>query len=175
MRGQVLLAVGAVAAMTALAPAASAQSYRNQSPFVQDPYCAQVKQNRMMVGGAIGALAGAVLGNNVAARNAQTEGAVLGGVAGAAAGAAIGRGTAKCDQNTYQSSYPNQNYGGYQNDPYQKPTYGSDDYRGYPQQTGYGGGQDCRWGSNITRDPDGREVRESVYMCRGSDGVWRRQ
>jgi CheY-like chemotaxis protein len=42
--------------------------------------CAQKKQNRMLVGGAIGAVAGAVLGNNTAARNAQSEGSILGGV-----------------------------------------------------------------------------------------------
>jgi hypothetical protein len=65
--------------------------------------------------------------------------------------------------------------------------YGQDQYglSGGPTRTsgdyGYGYGapsaprQDCRWGVTTTRDPDGRELKESVYMCRSSDGIWRRQ
>src|SRR5690606_33964561 len=55
--------------------------------------------------GVIGALAGAALGSNVAARNARTEGAVLGGLVGAALGAAVGRSTAQCDDGGYYYSY----------------------------------------------------------------------
>jgi hypothetical protein len=88
-------------------------------------------------------------------------------VIGAASGAAIGRATAKCDVNQ-QTAYG----------------YGRDGYglEGGPVRTsggdyGYGSAprQDCRWGVTTTRDPDGRELHESVYMCRGSDGIWRRQ
>jgi hypothetical protein len=30
-------------------------------------------------------------------------------------------------------------------------------------------------GEQITRAPNGREYREDVLMCRGRDGVWRRE
>lgn len=194
------------AALAATAVPASAQSYYNSSPqYAQngvnpDAYCAQVRQNRMLIGGAIGAAVGAVLGNNLAARNAQTEGAGLGGVAGAATGAVIGRNTGACSAAAQRRTQQAYNGAGYQQpyaqQPYaQQPAYDP----GYTPQTGYRGdyplaggpdtrgyqtsGRDyrapaadgCRWGSVTTRDPDGRQVNESIYMCRGRDGVWRPQ
>ena len=56
--------------------------------------------NSSVAGGVIGALAGAVLGSNVAARNARPEGTVLGGVVGAALGAGVGHANDKykCDR-----------------------------------------------------------------------------
>src|SRR5665213_1530741 len=50
--------------------------------------------------GAIGAIAGALLGSNIAAHGRRTEGAVLGGVVGAGIGAAVGNAhdKYKCDQ-----------------------------------------------------------------------------
>lgn len=176
MRGQALLLAGVLMA-TSLGAAAPAMADPSRAPPAYgsqpyDPACAQKKQNRMLVGGAIGAVAGAVLGNNVAARNAQSEGSILGGAIGAASGAAIGRATAKCDAGQ-RDAY------GYGND----NGYGRDQYglAGGPTRTaggdhGYGAPRgDCRWGVTTTRDPDGRELKESVYMCRGSDGIWRRQ
>lgn len=198
MRARAMLALAAVTgSMAMMAAPASAQSYYQGGAVNGDAYCAQVRQNRMMVGGAIGAAIGAVLGNNLAARNAQTEGSALGGVAGAATGAVIGRNTGACSV-AAQNRARQQAYG---TQPYGEPAYGqTGGYAQVPppygQQTGYGndyplaGGQDpygyrntapgggdpnCRWGSMSTRDPDGREVRESIYMCRGRDGVWRAQ
>jgi hypothetical protein len=193
MRAQALLAVAAMTAgLAATAVPASAQTYVTPGQGVHpDAYCAQVRQNRMMVGGAIGAAIGAVLGNNLAARNAQTEGAALGGVAGAATGAVIGRNTGQCSvaaQNRaraqgygYQQQ-PAYGYGYPPQDGYRQPTYGDrypleggPDYRQTGYGDSYGGDPNCRWGTVSTRDPDGREVRDSVYMCRGRDGVWRAQ
>jgi hypothetical protein len=184
MRGQAFLFASALVLAGLIAAPAQAQSnWGGQGGYTQsDPWCAQQRQNRMLAGAAIGGIAGAVIGKNVAARKNNTEGAVLGGVTGAAAGALIGRSSAQC-QNTAaqnqpyyggaQQGYdPNYNQGGY---------YGSDGlYGAQPAtQAGYGNygppqRADCRWGTTITRDPDGREMRESVYMCRGSDGIWRR-
>lgn len=56
-------------------------------------------------GGLIGALAGAAIGSNVAARNARTEGAVLGAVVGGAIGANIAKSTYNCDQTGAYYSY----------------------------------------------------------------------
>ena len=50
--------------------------------------------NSTVTAGAIGAIAGALLGSNVAARNARTEGAVLGALVGGGVGAAGGALTA---------------------------------------------------------------------------------
>ncbi len=203
MRARALLALAAMSgALAATAAPASAQSYYQGGPVNGDAYCAQVRQNRMLVGGAIGAAIGAVLGNNLAARNAQTEGAGLGGVAGAATGAIIGRNTGACSTAAQQRAQQAQGYGQqpygqapYSQSGYQEPAYGG---QGYGQQAGYGdryplsGGPDyrggdyrntapgggdpnCRWGTVSTRDPDGREVRDNIYMCRGRDGVWRAQ
>ncbi|MDX2233975.1 MAG: glycine zipper 2TM domain-containing protein [Hyphomonadaceae bacterium] len=202
MRARAMLALAAVTgALAATAAPASAQSTYQGGAVNGDAYCAQVRQNRMMIGGAIGAAVGAVLGNNLAARNAQTEGAGLGGVAGAATGAIIGRNTGACSvaaqrrvaQQGYQQPYAQDPYAQapYAPSGYREPAY---DGRGYGQQTGYagdryplaggrdyrneapgGGDPNCRWGTVSTRDPDGREVRDSIYMCRGRDGVWRPQ
>jgi hypothetical protein len=195
MRARAMLALAAVTGSLAMAAGpAAAQSYYQGGAVNGDAYCAQVRQNRMMIGGAIGATVGAVLGNNLAARNAMTEGAALGGVAGAATGAVIGRNTGACSVAAQNRVKQQQAYGYGQPQPaygYQQPA------QGYGQQTGYGdaryplaGGPDtygyrntapgggdpnCRWGTVSTRDPDGREMRDSIYMCRGRDGVWRAQ
>lgn len=191
MRARAMLAIAAVTGSLAAAQPAAAQSYYHGGAVNGDAYCAQVRQNRMMIGGAVGAAIGAVLGNNLAARNAQTEGAALGGVAGAATGAVIGRNTGACStaaqarvrqQQAYGYGQPQPGYGYGQpsyGEPY--PLAGGPGYRstGYGEpsyrEPGYGGDPNCRWGSVATRDPDGREVRDSIYMCRGPDGVWRAQ
>lgn len=57
------------------------------------------------VGTGVGAVAGAVVGSNVAARNARTEGAVLGGLVGAVAGNQIAKSNcnSQCRTRTYYS------------------------------------------------------------------------
>ena len=220
MRAQALLAIAAISTgLAATAVPASAQQYYNGAQNGQttngqyangqygangvnpDAYCAQVRQNRMLVGGAVGAALGAVLGNNIAGHRHQGDGSVLGTVAGAATGAVIGRNTGTCSataQRRAQQGYaPGYQQGGYQQGGYQQGGYQQPYPQEYGQQTGYGaerypleGGQqgygyrntargggdpNCRWGTVSTRDPDGREVRDSIYMCRGRDGVWRAQ
>ncbi|WP_430424332.1 glycine zipper 2TM domain-containing protein [Phenylobacterium sp.] len=60
-----------------------------------------------VAGGVIGALAGAVLGSQIAGRGDRTEGAVLGGVAGAVVGGAVGNANDKykCDSRGPYFSY----------------------------------------------------------------------
>jgi Glycine zipper 2TM domain len=178
MRGQSLL----VASLALIGAAmASAQAPAAAQNYYGDRGCEQQQQQRMVAGAIIGGVAGAVLGNNVAARNAQTEGAVLGGVAGAAAGAAIGRATADCDSN-YRDSY---GYNQRAPDPYYNDSgnygygYGQQNSGygyGHPQNSGYGYSQpqqECRWGEQRVRDRRGRWVTQDVYLCQGPDGVWR--
>jgi hypothetical protein len=188
MRGQAWIVAGLIAvsgAAGAVDAAAQSYGYTGQG-YVRDPMCTQEKQNRALIGGAIGGLAGAVLGRQVAARNARTEGMVLGGLAGAAAGAAIGHNSTNCQA---QASTPE--YGGYTQGGWGETGYGQGGYGGSPTyRTGApdpelrggpyaggggwsGGGADCRYGDVTTRDPSGREIRDRIYMCRGADGVWR--
>ena len=188
MRGQALaLASAAMAAVMAVAPMqASAQPVAQYNTYAsQDRSCQQVKQQRMIAGGIIGALTGAVLGSNVSGHGARSEGGALGAVGGAVAGGAIGRNSARCDQ--YSSTY-NGPIGAYGQQPYQggqyrndrsEDGYGLDGGPGYAP-TSYNGGwrgnaRDCRYGEQVLSDPDGRSYRQQVYMCRGGDGVWRPQ
>jgi len=95
----------ALAGLMALAAgAASAQSskyqsgnYTTQSPngYYYDA-CKREQTGRGTVGAVLGGGAGAVIGSNVAARNARTEGALLGGLLGAIAGGVVGNKSAAC-------------------------------------------------------------------------------
>jgi hypothetical protein len=174
MRTSLLLGAAALlAAMAGFSAPAGAQTYGNQGVYQADPYCKQQKNNRTMTGAAVGAVTGAVIGNNTAARGRKSEGSILGGVVGAVAGGALGRATANCNGNTYQnqSGYGNSYPSGDQRYPARQTSYPNDDYglAGGPN----GNANNCRWGTVTTRDPDGREMRENIYMCRGRDGVWR--
>jgi hypothetical protein len=68
--------------------------------------------NSAVAGGVIGALAGAILGSQVAGHGARTEGSVIGGLAGAGLGAAVGHqhDKYKCDNSgpyfTYNETVP---------------------------------------------------------------------
>lgn len=180
MRGQALLAVGALASALLVAQPAAAEHYPGQSGYyvsadqtLAEQQCRDSRNGRMAAGAAIGAIAGAVLGNNVARH--QGDGTVAGAVIGGLAGGAIGRSTARCNTQPYQQGY-NQPY----QQPYQGQPYRGDDsglYGGPYTPSSYGrqSNRNCRWGEQILRDPDGYEYREQVYMCRGRDGVWRAQ
>ena len=109
----------ALAGLMALAAgAASAQSskyqsgnYTTQSPngYYYDA-CKREQTGRGTVGAVLGGGAGAVIGSNVAARNARTEGALLGGLLGAIAGGVVGNHSAACTSQpqtqAQASSYP---------------------------------------------------------------------
>ena len=93
--------------------------YNNQSGDQGGTYydpCARSQANRSVIGGLLGAAAGATLGNSVTHGGAKLGGAIIGGVAGAAAGASIGHATAAC-----QPGQPGPYYAG---DPQQGPDYG---------------------------------------------------
>jgi len=197
MRGQALLAATILATSLLAAPAASAQEYRSyhEAHVSQQQQCAQTRNGRTAAGAIIGGLAGAVLGSQVAGTGHRTDGSLLAGVIGAAAGAAVGRSSARCEQQQVQGSYdpyygqPQRQYGeqpyrgdgnrddrsraprddgyGLEGGPYRESSYG-----GRAASNGSNNGQ-CRYGEVINRDPDGYEVRDTVYMCRDRNGVWR--
>lgn len=88
--------------------------------------------NSTVTAGVLGAIAGAVLGSNVAGRGDRTEGAVLGALAGGGIGAAVGNANDryKCDQRgpyfTYNETRPYRESRRYR--------YGSNDYSYYNRQ-----------------------------------------
>lgn len=123
------------ATFTALPSTASAQGYG----YLSNP-CGPQQRNARLGGAALGGLAGAAVGSQVAAKNARKEGAILGGVLGAAVGQEIAR-RKSC------------NTGGYGYAP--QPAYGG----------GYGYGQQAyapaackavRGGRYVCLQPDGR-------------------
>jgi hypothetical protein len=73
--------------------------YRTASP------CQDRRRSNTAVGGLLGALAGAAIGSNVAARGVRGEGTALGAVVGGIAGAAIGNNSVRCDNRGYYYSY----------------------------------------------------------------------
>jgi len=95
MRGQVLIAVSALA-LVAFAQPASAQQYRSYGDeyAARSQACQQSHNNRTLGGAAIGGVAGAVAGNNIAGRGHRGDGSLLGAVIGAFVGGAIGNSTA---------------------------------------------------------------------------------
>jgi hypothetical protein len=189
-----VIVLSACAAATAfLAPAlASAQSYGDISQE-----CQQSLNNNRLAGGTIGAIAGAVLGKQIAGRNARTEGQVLGAVVGAVAGSELGRGRIACDDGAYQtqsaprkSAYRNNDYG-YRHD-YANSNYNSQrhysDQSYYEGRGNYGGNygnayqasyrppvvyrQQCGWGEKILRAPNGQYQSQNIWMCQANNGQW---
>jgi len=110
--------------------------------------------------GAIGAIAGALLGSNVAAHGRRTEGAVLGGVVGAGIGAAVGHqhDKYKCDQRGPYFSY-NETVPYREDEAYRTPRYAE-----YQRMR-------CRL-ATAPVDNDGRDYRY-VRVCPDPDGRYR--
>lgn len=86
--------------------ASQAQTYIAQGQTTDyNPHtrCKKGENRRQILGGALGAAAGAFAGSKIAADNTKTEGAVIGGLLGGAAGFGIADKTIDCDP-VYQSA-----------------------------------------------------------------------
>jgi uncharacterized protein YcfJ len=176
MRTMIFTALAAAAAFAAPS-LASAQNY-GYAPPTQG--CQQSVNNNRLAGGVIGAIGGAVLGKQIAGRNARSEGQVLGAVVGAVAGSEIGRRRVACDDYAYRGSQPTQRQSSYQNNGYgysnydngyQQPQYQDRTYNAsYNPPARYQ--QNCGWGNQTVRAPNGRHVTQNVWMCQANDGNW---
>jgi Glycine zipper 2TM domain len=182
MRNIILTLAAATAALTVPA-AASAQSYGNRGYAVPQD-CQQSVNNNRLAGGVVGAVAGAVLGNQLAARNARPEGQVLGAVVGAVAGQAIAKGRLACDDAAYNGGYQPRRESQYRPQGYGYSNYDPrfDNRRhnnSYAYQTSYTPPrhvrQECGWGEAALRRPDGLYERQQVWMCRDHRGNWQVQ
>jgi len=118
--------------------------------------------NSTVTAGVLGAIVGGVLGSNVAARNARTEGAVLGALVGGGLGAAVGNANDryKCDSRGPYFSY---------NDtvPYRE----SRSYRYGSYDTSYYTRQRCRL-APAPVDSYGQDYRY-VRVCPDAEGRYR--
>lgn len=186
--------IKALLVLTALAAAAP-------GAFAQGRSCTEVRQNNQIGGAIVGGILGGVLGSNVAASGHKGDGTALGAVVGGMIGAGAGA-NVRCSPPPHSSNYgygpgsdynPNPNYGG----PYYDPTpYGASGYGhssgrygddSYPRQ--HGGvvadrrgtynryddfaGSDCTESMQVTRLPDGSEIRRPVEVCRDAYyGEW---
>lgn len=131
-------------------------SYDNDPHYASYRYyadqCGREKHDRNVAGTAIGAVAGALLGNAVSRGGGRTGGTIIGGVAGAAVGSNIARSTINCDGGQpYWTADQTVDYDRYQG---YKGEHDNDWYRSH----------DCRWVPG--REGDGDYVR----VCRGRNG-----
>lgn len=191
MRIKALLLMSAV--MAVATPAA----------FAQGRSCQEVRQNNQVGGAIVGGLLGGILGSNVAASGHRHDGtavgAVVGGLIGAGAGANVR--CAPPPPQGYNYGYGagsdynrNPNYGGqhYGDAGYGSPRYGDDPYLdGGVRHNGYRpdlypgdrpaymrdddyAGADCTESIQVTRLPDGSQIRRPVEVCRDAYyGDWR--
>lgn len=96
----------------------------------------QSNGNNQLAGGAIGAVAGGLIGNQIAGRGSRTEGAILGAVIGGAAGVAIA-GDGRSNNVGYSNGYYNQQTGYYNAGYAPSQGYYNQGYNSYPVSTTY--------------------------------------
>jgi len=180
-----MLASMALGAGVSAPSLASAQTYYRDGGYY-DP-CRREQSNRGIGGGLIGATLGAVIGSNVAARNARTEGALLGGAVGAVGGAVVGKNSAACDSGyaprTSYRTYERRDYGsaGY-GDSYtyernrRAPAAYDDDYAYDGRGNSYvvtdrpPATDGCTLAESPIYLPDGRTQKRFVRVCPDSSG-----
>ena len=103
-------AMAGVLALAAGAASAQSSKYQSGNYTAQSPNgyyydaCKREQTGRGTVGAVLGGGAGAVIGSNVAARNARTEGALLGGLLGAIIGGTVGNKSAACTSDPQASA-----------------------------------------------------------------------
>jgi len=187
------LPAGAQSSSSSYQPEPSYQgsgSYTAQSPngYYYDP-CKRDQTQRGTVGALLGGTAGAVIGSNVAARNARPEGAILGGVLGAIAGGVVGNKSAACQSGDQYAPPPppppprstDNTY--YRHDSYRdrgdrySSRYADDAYAYDNRGARYPIAQDrapdasgCTLAESPIYMPDGRTQTRFVRVCRDASG-----
>jgi len=189
MRLKALLLISAIMAIAA--PAS----------FAQSRSCQEVRQNNQVGGAIVGGILGGILGSNVAASGHRSDGTAVGAVLGGMIGAGAG-GNVRCGPppQGYNNGYGagsdynrNPNYGGqhYGDAGYGSQRYGDDPYLdGGLRHEGYSrdlyrddrrsymrnfefAGADCTESIQVTRLPDGSQIRRPVEVCRDAYfGEW---
>lgn len=176
------LAALALATATFAAPAiASAQSYNNAG--YQYNECKKKDKDNQLVGGLLGAVAGGVIGSQVAGRGERTELSVLGAVIGGAAGVGIADDNRNCRkevQRTTSRTYGTQStYGSNRsyNRGYTQPsrTYGSTQRRqgyttvGHRKHRGYNKSYNRGYQTEFGTFYNSWEVRQRIEQLKAED------
>ena len=155
--------------------------------------CKRDQTQRGTVGAVLGGGAGAVIGSNVAARNARTEGALLGGLLGAIAGGVVGNKSAACTspRDYYTGGAPpspvppRADAPYYDRDAYadsaaaqaREDAWRDRDYRDreYPERRvteRAPDAEDCKLAESPIYMPDGRTQTRFVRVCRDASGKY---
>lgn len=173
MRTQALIALAAMAGALCVAQPAAAQDYYDDR-YDGRQQCEQDRRDRVIGSALIGAIAGGVLGNNIAAGGHQGDGTLVGGLFGGLTGAALAAGRGDDCTDRYADDRDDE-----YSEVYDEGPYADDD--GYYDEGRLRGSHDrryaeaeCRWGDMTTYDRRGRaRGSERVWMCQDRDGVWR--
>lgn len=180
-----LAGVMAVSALAVAPTVAQAQGAYDDRGYYYDP-CKRDQTTRSTVGGVIGALAGAAIGSNVAARGVRTEGALLGGAVGAVGGAMVGNRSAACNsgyapaapppRTSYYREGPAYYTSDRRYDDYDRARYYDDreryseSYTTVVERPGGASADDCTLAESPIYMPDGRTQKRFVRVCRDSSG-----
>ncbi len=180
-----LLALAAGAAQAQSASAQGSYTGQDRTGYYYDA-CKRDQTQRGTVGAVLGGGAGAVIGSNVAARNARTEGALLGGLLGAIAGGVVGNKSAACvSPSQYSGQYappppaaappPRAESRYYDRDAYaassqaREDAYARDGQRLRVAQ-GPADADGCTLAESPIYMPDGRTQTRFVRVCRDATG-----
>lgn len=133
-----------------------------------DPACAQQVRNRQITGGLVGGALGLALGRGASDRKVRPEGGALGAVAGALIGSQVGRSSIICPPvQTYAPAASGWSGAS-------APALGGYGYAPSSVNQGWDApSQECQWGETTVRDAWGGVQTVQTRMCRGPDGVWR--
>lgn len=117
----------------AFSGSALAQSYSHHSGYNAHEACKTSENKQKLIGGGIGAIAGAVIGSQVSGNGARTEGSAIGAVIGGLAGGGIADKRIDCDPvySTHTStsySQPTYTQSTYTQPTYSQPTYTQQTY-----------------------------------------------
>ena len=173
---------GALILTTGLASTASAQSYNSShNGYSAHEACKSSESRSKVIGGGIGAVAGAVLGSQVAGNGARTEASVIGGVLGGLAGAGIADKRVDCGPVYNDGGYQTSSSHSYSSSPTttysSSPTYSTAQSSSYHQtasypQTDYGTRttvsdhpvyNNPTWGAQPARTYTSQPVAQPVY------------
>lgn len=136
-----------------------------------DPACAQRVRNRQIAGGLVGGALGLALGRGVSDRKVRPEGGALGAVAGAVIGSQVGRSSIICPPVQTYAPAPTGWSGA------AAPAWDSYGYAPSTASQGWSQpsapAYECQWGETTVRDAWGGVQTVQTRVCRGPDGVWR--
>lgn len=161
-RTKAILASAAFAVTSLGAPAAFADQryarYDDGRAPISD-YCRDKRGGNTTKGALLGGAIGAAAGAGAAGRGSRGGGALIGGALGAGIGALAGRGASGCVRDERN---------GYRADPYYDSRYRDDRYRDDYRDVRYSdrrGVDRCHFEEVIRRDRRGREFVDTIQVC----------